>query len=140
MTATSLSATSPRRVPLRIGLVLAVLGSVVAAIPAVAEIGLDGSIWDVVVVALAVLCPAVAIAIIILTPLAWNGRRKPVIGVLVALGVSILTILPAFFLAPGEVPSEAIVSAVVGLVLTLGVMALIAFGARLLPTRSHEQG
>ena len=135
MTTARLAPNSLHRVLLRIGLVLAALGSVVSAIPAVAEIGLDGSIWDVVVIALAVLCPAVAITIIVLTPFAWNGRRKPAIGVLVALGVSILTILPAFFLAPGEVPTEAIISAVVGLVLTFGVMTLISFGAHLLPER-----
>lgn len=121
----------PRLIALRVGLILSILGSILAAIPAVSEIGLDGSVWDVIVIALAIACPAIAVALIVLTPFAWNGRRGPVIGVLIALGISILTILPAFFLAPGEVPSEAIVAAIVGLLLTLGIMWMIAFAARL---------
>ena len=135
MSAAVPSAPRPALIPLRICLVLSILGAILAAIPAVAEIGLDGSIWDVVVIALAVACPAVALALIVLTPLAWNARRRPVIGVLVALGVSILTILPAFFLAPGEVPSEAIVAAWVGLAVTVAIMAVIAVSARLFSRR-----
>lgn len=139
MTTATHSAATPRRGLLRMGLVLSALGSAVSAVPAVAEVGLDGSAWDVVVIALAILCPAIALTIVVLTPFAWNGRRGPTIAVLIALAVSILTILPAFFLAPGEVPSAGIIAAVAGLVLTVGVMVLIAFGAGLLPARARSE-
>lgn len=64
----------PRRpVSLRIGLALAAAFTVLNAIPAVSEIGLDGSAWDILVIFLAIYCPLTALVTLALVPLAWNG-------------------------------------------------------------------
>ena len=83
---------------LRFGLVLATLISILNAIPAVSEIGLDGTPWDVLVIFLAMFCPAIAIATVVLVPFAWNGRRRPAIWIAALQLVAIIGLLPPFFL------------------------------------------
>lgn len=95
----ALAPASPRHpLQLRIGLALAAVFTVLNAIPAVSEVGLDGTAWDVLVVFLAIYCPLTALATLALVPLAWNGRRRPaqwVAGIQIA---SVLALWPPFVL------------------------------------------
>ncbi|MCB0910655.1 MAG: hypothetical protein KDB60_03450 [Propionibacteriaceae bacterium] len=122
----------PRRPrSLRIGLVLAALFTVLDAIPAVSEIGLDGTAWDVLVIFLAIFCPLSALATLILLPFAWHGRRRPaqwVAGIQVA---SILGLWPPFVLYFVDgLPLIAPISAGVGYALSLLAAWLIVRGTR----------
>jgi hypothetical protein len=119
----------PRLVPLRIGLVIAALLLISNAIPAVSEIGLTGSGWDVVVITLAIVTPLIALGAVVFGILAWRGARRPAIAVIIMLFISVLTMLPVFFLGD-EVPAAAFVVVGITIVGTLGVAALIAVGAR----------
>ncbi|WP_214103419.1 hypothetical protein [Acrocarpospora catenulata] len=60
--------------------------------------------------------------------LGWRGSRAGAIAVIVTRLLSGLTAVPAFF-ADG-VPAEAMTAAAVGIVLTLGCIALVAPGLR----------
>lgn len=116
---------------LRVGLVLSVLLAVLSAIPAVSEIGLDGSAWDVLVIALAVVMPAIALATIVLTPLTWTGRRR--YAVIVAVGQAVLIlqlVIPVALFARGEVPGPVVVVASVSAGLSALAMWCVLSGAR----------
>lgn len=122
----------PRRpVSLRIGLALAAAFTVLNAIPAVSEIGLDGSAWDILVIFLAIYCPLTALVTLALVPLAWYGRRRPaqwVAGIQVA---SILTLWPPFVLVFVDgLPLMAPISAGVSYLLALVAAWLILRGMR----------
>lgn len=83
--ASAYAATAPatgarHAVPLRIGLILGAALLVLSAIPAVSGVGLVGTAWDIVVVALAILAPLAAIGAVVLLPFAWHGRRRPSIA------------------------------------------------------------
>lgn len=127
-TAGTQNAAGVRRVPLRIGLVLAALLTVAGAVPAVAEIGFDGTPWDVVVVLVAIGSPLIAIATLVLVPLAWHGRRGPSIGVIVLQLLAILPALPPYLHAPGELPAIAAISATIGIGLNVLALTLVAAG------------
>lgn len=135
ISAESLSVTSadqPRRpVSLRVGLVMAALFSVLNAIPAVAEIGLDGTAWDVLVIFLAIFCPLSAIATLVLLPLAWRGRRWPAAWVAGIQVGSILALWPPFVLVFVDgLPMIAPISAGITYLLSLLAAWLILRGAQ----------
>lgn len=95
----AVTSSRPRHpVALRVGLVMAALISVLNAIPAVFDIGLDGTPWDILVIFLAILCPVIAVATLALVPFAWTGRRRPATWIAVMQLVAIVGLLPAFVL------------------------------------------
>ena len=97
--AVAAAADRPRHpVALRSGLILAVVVSGLSAIPAVGEIGLDGTAWDVLVIFLAILTPIIALTAIVLLPFAWTGRRTPATVVAVSQLVAILGLWPGVVL------------------------------------------
>ncbi|WP_062462675.1 hypothetical protein [Demequina soli] len=118
-----------RPTPLRAGLALAAVLLVVGAIPAL-DVGLDGSAWDPVVIAFAVLAAGMTLATLVLVPLAWHGRRGPAIAVIVIQVVSILPALPAFLLPADEAGPTHVAAAAIGIALSLAACALVATGMR----------
>lgn len=124
-TPTRPTAVPTRRRSLRIGLVLAALLAVGGAVPAVAEIGFDGTGWDAVVVLVAIVSPAIAVATLVLVPLAWHGRRGPAVAVIALQLAAILPAVPPFLHAPGELPASASISAAIGIALNLLAVALV---------------
>lgn len=107
---------------LRTGLVIAIVISVLNAIPAVAEIGLDGSPWDILVIFLAIFCPVVAVATIVLSVLAWHGRRRPAGAVAVLQLVAIIWLVPPFVLVfVDPIPPASLIAA--GVTIALEVVA-----------------
>lgn len=123
---------SPRKPGLlRIGLVLCALLAVLSAIPAVSEIGLDGTEWDILVIAMAIVMPLIAIATIALVPFGWSGRRRPALLVVGMQGVLLLQlVIPIILFATGEVPLPAVVAATVSAALTVLAMVFVVRGAR----------
>jgi hypothetical protein len=117
-----------RPVILRIGLVLAALLAVGGTIPAVFDIGFDGTGWDVVVVLVAIISPLILVATVVLLPFAWRGRRAPSLTIIGLQLAAILPALPPYLHAPGELPPEAAISATIGIALNLVAVALIALG------------
>jgi hypothetical protein len=118
--------TRPRT--LRIGLVLAAVLAVLSAIPAV-DVGSDGSGWDAVAIAVAVLAVVVLLGTLGLLVPAWRGNRRAALGVAVLALVAILPILPAFVLvAAGEIPAMAAAAAGVGLLLQVLAAVLVLRG------------
>ncbi|NNC13251.1 hypothetical protein HII28_15350 [Planctomonas sp. JC2975] len=117
-------------VALRIGLVLAALVSILNALPAVTDIGLNGTPWDAVVIGLAVLTPAIAIATLVLLPFAWMGNRRPAVWVAALQLVAILGLLPPFVLVFTDgLPLIAPLSAGITILLELLFAWLIVHGA-----------
>ena len=117
-----------RPIVLRIGLVLAIVLSLGGAIPAVFEIGFDGTGWDVVVVLVAIVSPLILVATIVLVPFAWRGRRAPSLVIIALQLAAILPALPPYLHAPGQLPPEAAISATIGIALNIISAALIALG------------
>ncbi len=130
MTVSRSTQSTYRPIPLRIGLILAAVLTVGGALPAVLDIGFDGSGWDIVVVLVAVASPIIALATLVLVPLSWNGRRGTSIGIIALEIAAILPALPPFFHAPGELPAAAPISAAIGITLNLLTVGLIAAGMR----------
>lgn len=87
---TTVSAQVARRpIVLRIGLVLAALLALGGTIPALFDIGFDGTGWDTVVVLVAIFSPVILVGTVVLLPFAWKGRRTPslaIIGLQLAAG------------------------------------------------------
>lgn len=130
-----MSTVTPARVThrltlVRVGLVLAVLLSIGGAIPAVFDIGFDGTGWDVVVVIVAIVSPLILVATVALVPFAWNGRRTPALVIAALQLAAILPALPPYLHAPGQLPPEAAISATIGIALNLVTATLIALGMR----------
>lgn len=118
-----------RPVALRAGLVLSVLLALGGTIPAVFDIGFDGTGWDAVVVVVAIVSPLILVATLVLLPSAWRGRRTPALAIAALQIAAILPALPPYLHAPGQLPPEAAISATVGIVLNLFAVALIVLGA-----------
>ena len=118
-------------VALRFGLVLAALISILNAIPAVSDIGLDGSPWDILVIFLAIFCTVIAILTVVLLPFAWNGRRRPAIWIAAMQLVAIVGLLPPFVLVFTDgLPLIAPMSAATTIVLEVLTAWLILHGMR----------
>lgn len=117
-----------RRAALRTGLVLCMLLTVLATIPAVFDIGFDGSGWDVVVVVVAVLSPALMIATLVFVPFAWKGARRPRIVVAALQVAAMLPALPPFFHPLGVLPPAANVAALIGICLNALAASLVLVG------------
>ena len=129
MSTTTIAAPAARRpVLLRIGLVLAALLCLGGTIPAVFDIGFDGTSWDVVVVLVAIASPAILVATVVLLPFAWNGRRGSSIAIGALQLVGILPAIPPYLHAPGELPPEASIFATIGIALNLVAVVLIMRG------------
>lgn len=118
-------------IALRSGLVLGAAALILSAIPAVGEIGFDGTGWDVLVAAMAVLCPAAALAALALLPFAWNGRRGPSLwSAGLQLG-SIVLLLPPFVLVFTDgLPLIAPLGAAITILLQVLFAGLILHGMR----------
>lgn len=129
-TPASAARTRPRNAGmLRTGLVLAIVLSVLSAIPAVAEIGLDGTPWDILVIFLAIFCPVVAVATIVLSILAWNGARRPAGWVAALQLVAVIGLLPPFVLVfVDPIPPGALIAAGVSIALEVLAAWLILRG------------
>ena len=126
------SATVPARVGLlRTGLVLAAVYSVFGLMPFFA-IGFNGSGWDVALVVFGVISVIVAAGCIAAAVFGWNGRRVPAIIAVILTVVSVVPSLPAFFLPLAETTAEGPgpLLAVIGIVITLMIVALILVGVR----------
>lgn len=128
MSTATLTRAARRPAALHAGLILAVLLLVGGTIPALLDIGFDGTAWDVVVVLVAIVSPAILVATIVLLPFAWNGRRTPSITVVALQLVAVLPALPPYLHAPGELPPEAGIAATIGIALNLVAAALILVG------------
>jgi hypothetical protein len=116
-------------IALRVGLILAALISVLNAIPAL-DVGLDGSPWDILVIFLAVFCPAIALATLALIPFAWNGRRRPAVWIAALQLAAIIGLLPPFVLVFTDgLPLIAPLSAGITILLEVLVAWLIVHGA-----------
>ncbi|THG28539.1 hypothetical protein [Naasia lichenicola] len=126
----ALPARSARRpISLRIGLILGVVLLVASAIPAVSDIGFDGSGMDVVVVLLAILMPAMALAAIVLVPFAWSGRRRPSLAFVILQLVSLVPSLPPIVLAvSGQIPVVVLAAVGIGALLTVLSAVLVGRG------------
>jgi hypothetical protein len=123
------SGAATRRLPLRIGLVLATLLAVLGIVPVIA-IGFDGSEWDPIILAFLILVIVVALGTLILLPFAWRGRRGAAVGVIVLQALSVIPALPAFFLPADETPEGGVALAVGGILAAVVAIVLIAVGAR----------
>lgn len=128
MSTTVPARTARRPAVLRAGLILAVLLSVGGTIPAIFDIGFDGTGWDVVVVLVAIVSPLILVVTVVLVPFAWKGRRSPSLAIMALQAAAILPALPPYLHAPGELPPEAAISATIGIVLNLIAVVLIALG------------
>lgn len=117
-----------RPVVLRIGLILAALLALGGTIPAIFEIGFDGTGWDVVVVLVAIVSPLILVGTVVLLPFAWKGHRAPSLAIIGLQLAAILPALPPYLHAPGELPPEAAISAAIGITLNLIAVVLIALG------------
>ena len=126
------AAQGPRRPALlRIGLILCALLAVLSAIPAVAEIGFDGSAWDILVVAMAIVLPLIALATVALVPIAWRGRRRPALAIVWMQAVLLLQlVVPLILFATGEVPLPAVIAATISAAITAMAMVLVVKGAQ----------
>ncbi len=112
----------------RTGVVIALVLSIAAAVPAV-MVGFDGSGWDGVVIAVAVLSAGTALATLVLAWWAWRGVRPAALAIAVLQLVGVLPALPAFFLPADEV-GGAILFASAGILANVLAAALILFGLR----------
>ena len=126
------AAPAPRasRTALRTGLALCILLTVLPTIPAVFDIGFDGSGWDIVVVVVAVLSPAIMIATLLLVPVAWKGRRRSRIAVAALQVVAMFPALPPFFHPFGVLSPAASVAALIGICLNALAASLVVVGLR----------
>lgn len=136
MSASSVSTSAvhyaPRRLGLlRTGLIIATVFALLGVLPSF-DMGFDGSAWDAVLITFAVLSAVIAVGAIACLIIGWNGRRGAAIAACVLQVVSIIPSLPAFFLPRHETTAEGPgpLLAVVGIVLTAGVIAVILLGLR----------
>lgn len=136
MSASSLSAsathpTARRLGLLRAGLIVATVFALLGVLPSL-DMGFDGSAWDTVLIVFAILSALVALGAIACLILGWNGRRGAAIAAIVLQVISLIPSLPAFFLPRHETTAEGPgpLLAVIGIILTAGVIALILFGLR----------
>lgn len=133
----AITETRPRRLGmLRTGLVIGAIFGLLGVLPSL-DMGFDGSGWDVVLIVFAILSVLVAIAAIICAVVGWHGRRGAAITACIVQVISLIPSLPAFFLPHHETTAEGPgpTLAIVGIVLTAGVIALILVGLR----RAHAQ-
>lgn len=114
---------------LRAGLIIAAVFALLGVLPSL-DMGFDGSAWDVVLIVFAVLSVVVLLGSIACLILGWNGRRAAAISACVLQVISLIPSLPAFFLPHHETTAEGPgpLIAVVGIVLTAVVIAIILFG------------
>ncbi len=121
----------------RVGIVLAVLLSLTALVPAL-DIGPDPATGEVGVVpiAAAVLTAAIAIVVVGLAVPAWRGVERANLSIGIALLTGILASLPAFF-APAEVvPAGGVVAAAVGTLVTITIVAMLVVTTSMLALRA----
>ena len=110
----------------RIGLVLAMLTSLLALLPAL-DIGPDPATGEsgVIPIAAAVLSALVAVAVLVLALPAWRGSDWAAAAIGGALLAGIVTSFPVFF-APAEVvPAGGVVAAAVGTLVTIAIVAMV---------------
>ena len=110
----------------RIGLVLAVLISLVALVPAL-DIGPDPATGQlgVTAVAAAVLTVLVAVVVVVLVVPAWRGSEWAGLAIGGALLAGIVTSFPVFFAPPEVVPAGGVIAAAVGTLVTIAVVAMV---------------
>lgn len=123
---------APRRLALlRVGLIIATVFALLGVLPSL-DMGFDGSAWDVVLVVFAILSAVVALGTIACLILGWSGRPGAAIAACVLQVISLIPSLPAFFLPRHETTAEGPgpLLAVIGIVLTAAVIALILLGLR----------
>ncbi len=110
----------------RIGLVLAVLISLVALVPAL-DIGPDPATGQlgVTAVAAAVLTVLVTVVVVVLVVPAWRGSEWAGLAIGGALLAGIVTSFPVFFAPPEVVPAGGVIAAAVGTLVTIAVVAMV---------------
>lgn len=114
---------APKRRRLRTGLIVA---AAVAAIELVGSLtGLADSDGVGLIIALATVL--LALATLVLVPMAWRGRRGPALAVAGTRVAASLFGLPAFFI-PG-VPPVGVIAAAAGIVIAVGVAICVVSGS-----------